>query len=382
MRRRRVTRGARLVSILALIATLGVTIGVVLGTDAGTSRAGVAATPARRARASRAAGHDATPAVVRYRVREGSTIDLGWTGMAHRQPWPSEQRIEFTLTCGGGGGCEVGGGAEGVAFGAPIPLSTGGVPACVVNRLRAPLTGTADPTTGCGALRLALETTVYTGNDVARPCPRCDGDRAPNDGRRGGRCAGGVNSGKACDANSASALFGATSNDCPPAPASAAGTLAIDLAPLTTGEVRLTADRGCKLRRAGLVDHCFCPDQRQPNACDSGSCPVGEVCDGPVDGVCARAPFRSCLPGSEEGDCEAAFAGSGSCENRTRACFADTIAAHGTCDRAQPVYVAIFCAPATRASAINTTGGLPGPARLRLALEAVTPASARAATAR
>ncbi|MBI3770831.1 MAG: hypothetical protein HY271_20370 [Deltaproteobacteria bacterium] len=362
MRRRIVLHAARVAPLLIVAATsLAARVGVV-----------AAAADAPRPAHIRAAKAAATPALVRYRVRDGSTIDLGWTGIAHHQPWPSEQRIEFTLDCRRGGACVVDGGAAGAVFGAPIPLSTGGVPACAVSRLRSALAGTADPTTGCGDLRLALTTTVYVGGAVAQPCPRCSGDHVPNDGHKDGRCDGGPSAGGACDANAASALFGATSNDCFPAPASAVGTLAIDLVPLTTGDVRVAAERECQLGRPGLVDHCFCTEQRQPNECDSGSCGADELCDGPVDGVCAGAPFRGCTPGSRAAECEAVFPGAGTCVNRTRPCFGDAITATGSCDRARPIYVAIFCAPATQAPAINATAGLPGPARLRLALEAVT----------
>ena len=43
----------------------------------------------------------------------------------------------------------------------------------------------------------------------------------------------------------------------------------------------------------------------------------------------------------------------------------------GTCDPATPTYVALFCAGATRAPAVNATAGLPGPARLLPPLERV-----------
>jgi len=331
---------------------------------------GVAATPV--ARTATPAARTASSTIARYRVRDGSTIDLGWTGIAHRQPWPSEQRIDLALDCRSATSCSVGGGAAGAIFGAPIPLSTGGVPACVVSRLRAALAGSVDPATGCGELRIALTSTVYLGGDVALPCPRCVGDGGANDGRKAGRCDTGPSAGKDCDANAASALFGPTSNDCLPSPASAVGTLAIDLAPLTTGSVRLAAERRCAFRRPGLADHCACADQRQPNDCAAGACGADERCDAPIEGVCSSAPFRGCTLGSGAAEC--APAGGGTCEPRVRPCFGDIIDAAGVCDRVHPTYVAIFCAPATQAPAINATAGLPGPARLRLELEALPPA--------
>jgi hypothetical protein len=303
-----------------------------------------------------------------YKVRNGSSIDLGWTGIAHQQPWPTEQRIELALDCRSAASCTAGGGAAGAIFGAPVPLSTGGVPACVVSRLRAPLTGKVEPATGCGELRLALMSTVYTGRDVAQPCPRCVGDGTANDGRKDGRCDAGPNAGRACDANAASALFGMTSNDCLPPSASIVGTLAIDLAPLTTGSARLTADRQCAFHRPGLADHCVCAGQRQPNDCAAGTCGEGERCEAPIEGICSTAPYRGCTLGSATAECAPT---GGTCEPRVRPCFGDVITATGACDRVHPAYVAIFCAPATQAPAINATAGLPGPARLRLELEAL-----------
>ncbi len=322
------------------------------------------------------------PTVVHYRVADSSTIDIGWTGTAHHHPWAAEQPIDLALDCGADGECAAHGGAADAIFGAPVPLSAGGVPACVVSRLREPLTGHVSSGSGCGELRLALRTTVYSSGEVARPCPVCNGDRRPNDGHADGRCSGGESAGKPCDANATSRFFGATSNACLPARAAAIGTLAIALAPLTTGSVHRTADGTCAHRRPGLVDHCFCPGQAQPNACDSGRCDGKEVCEAPVDGVCSGQPFRTCNLVGGKADCEDGFRGAGTCEIRVRPCFNDTIDARGVCDPTRPTYVAVFCAPATQAPGINGAAGLPGPARLRLTLRAVGPAASAPARGR
>ena len=319
-------------------------------------------------------------AAVVYRVRSGAELDIGWTGIAHDQPWAAEQRLRLDLRCPPGTGatpaisrstCSVTGGERGEIFGAPIPLSSGGIPVCVVNRLREPVTGTVNTESGCGELRLELTASVFTAADVARPCPVCSGDVAPNDGRKDGRCDGGPNPGAPCDVHAASALSGATSNDCQPA-GSSVGELAIDLLPLTTGIARARASTECKRKRSGPAGQCFCAGQAQANDCDAGACGASESCDeGPVDGVCSQAPFRGCRPGTGNDECGAVYPGAGSCENRTRHCFRDEIVAEGACDPVTPTYVAVFCAPATRASAVNSTAGLPGPARLRLLLERV-----------
>jgi hypothetical protein len=320
------------------------------------------------------------PTVARYRVAEASTIDIGWTGTAHHQAWAAEQPIELGLTCGGDGECTVQGGQADAIFGAPVPLSTGGVPACIVSRLRGPLAGHVGAASGCGELRLGLRSTVYTGIELGRPCPVCVGDRTPNDGRADGRCEGGESAGKPCDANAVSRLFGATSNACLPKSSAGIGSLTIDLAPLTTGTVQLTADATCKSKRGSLADHCYCAGQPQPNACDSGTCGGNELCEAPVDGVCSGQPFRSCAIGSGATDCEKEFQGAGTCELRTRPCFGNTISASGKCDRAEPTYVTLFCASATQSAGVNNAAGLPGPARLRLTLRAVPAATSTSKT--
>src|SRR6185436_17575218 len=121
------------------------------------------------------------PSALLYRVRPDAHADLGWTGISHGQAWPAEQRIGFTLDCSAGGDrCKAGGGGRGDVFGSPIPLSSGGVPACIVNRLRTAVTGTVQPTAGCGELALYLTSTVFLANDVAHPCPICRDDPTPN----------------------------------------------------------------------------------------------------------------------------------------------------------------------------------------------------------
>jgi hypothetical protein len=299
-------------------------------------------------------------------VLPGSTVDLGWTGMAHRQAWPSEQRLAFDLACpDDGAACRVGGGEAGALFGAPVPLAAGGVPVCVVNTLREPLAGTVEAARGCGELRLRLTARVHMAPELPHPCPLCAGDPTPNDGRKDGRCEAGGKPGAACDAHGTSAIFGATSHDCPPT-GTQVGALAVDLDPLTTGAARAAAGTRCK--RASFGADCFCAAQPQPNDCEGGRCAASETCEGgPFDGTCAKQPFRGCGVGSDD-VCGPA---GGACEFRPRGCFGSAIAAAGACDPRRPVYTAVFCVAATSASALNNAAGLPGPARLRLELEVV-----------
>jgi hypothetical protein len=117
---------------------------------------------------------------------------------------------------------------------------------------------------------------------------------------------------------------------------------------------------------------CYCAAQAQPSACIDGPCDATGRCPGgPVDGACSGAPYRGCLPGSGRRECEDRAPGSGECQASLRPCFGERITATGTCDPETPTYVAVFCTPRTRATALNSAAGLPGPARLVLPLERV-----------
>ncbi len=322
--------------------------------------------------AATSAAAKSAPVPVVYRIRPEAEADLGWTGISHDQAWPAEQRLAFALDCKGGDArCSAVGGTRGDFFGAPVPLSAGGIPACIVNRLRTGVGGSVDPKNGCGELQIHLSSAIFMGEGLDRPCPICRADFEPNDGQRGGRCEGGGTDGTPCDAQGMSAL-GTTSNDCLPGAGKSAGELTIDLAPLTTGEAALAATLTCKAGRGKDAPRCFCPAQVESNGCLGGRCDGSGRCpDGPLDGVCSKARYRGCRPGSGAEDCAAIHPGSGQCEAVVRPCFGETITATGRCDPKTPTYVAIFCTPQSRATAINSASGLPGPTRLVLPLERV-----------
>jgi hypothetical protein len=333
--------------------------------------------PTATGAAGTAAGKDAAksaPVPIVFRIRPEAQADLGWTGISHAQSWPAEQRLAFALDCrvGGGGRCAALGGTRGDFFGAPIPLSAGGFPACLVNRLRTGVGGSVDPKTGCGDLQIYLTSTVFTGEQLDRPCPICAADPTPNDGKREGHCEGGEAAGKPCDAQGVSPIFGDTSTDCAPSAGKNVGELAVDLAPLTTGEAALDASLTCKIRGSADAAHCFCPAQVESSACLGAGCGNDGRCpDGPLDGNCSKASYRGCRPGTGAADCDAIVPGSGECTDRIRPCFGERLTAAGHCDPKRPTYVAVFCAAQTRAAGLNASAGLPGPARVVLPLERV-----------
>jgi len=307
----------------------------------------------------------------------GSDLDTGWTGIAHNSVSIREASITADLNCSGND-CTVDGTAlVDTVFGAPLPLSSGGVSSCVVNEFREAVTGTYNCESGCAESAVKLRSRVFLVLDADKPCPPCVGDATPNDGVKGGTCDGGKTPGAACDVGGISDLFqdssgappdaGRTSNDCQPN-GSPVGILSIDLNPLTTGTVTVAASENC-LSSAFPAGSCYCPGQVQPNACTpDGICPASGLCEqSPPIGQCSGQKFRGCsLINGATADCEEVFPGAGTCENTLRPCFGSTITRTGQCGTEQGVLAAIFCIPATTAQAINTVAGLPGPGAVTL----------------
>jgi hypothetical protein len=308
-----------------------------------------------------------------------SDLDTGWTGISHNSVATHDNVVTTNLDCVGND-CNVDGTSlVGMAFGSPLPLSSGGVSVCVVNSFREAVTGTYNCDTGCSEGSAKLLSSVFLVQEASMPCPPCVGDDIANDGVKNGTCNGGTTDGAACDVGGISDLFqdaggapqdaGRTSNDCQPT-GSPVGRLEIDLDPLTTGTISVDANVNC-LSGAFPAGSCYCPKQVQPNACLSnsgvGTCPASGVCEnGPIDAICSGQSYRQCR--FEEGttDCEDTFPGSGNCIEQPRPCFGTNVSRTGTCGTEQGNLVSFFCIPATSAAAINTTAGLPGPGAITL----------------
>ncbi len=300
---------------------------------------------------------------VRLSVQPGGVLDLGWTGLAHGSPLSTESSVTLPIDCAPGEStCTIDGtGIVDAAAGAPVPISAGGVSACVLNSFRDGVTGTFDCDGGCVDATVPLLSRVFLVVDPAMPCPPCVGDPVPNDGFPGGACEGGTTPGGACDAKGINPRFGTTSNDCLPT-GSSVGELDIDLAPLTTGTTSLAAEVDC-LSGDFPAGSCHCANQDQPNSCiPDGVCPPSGVCEnGPLDGVCDLQPFRPCQPDSGTQDCDDIFPGAGTCIDQPRSCFPSTITRSGACGTEGSVLASVFCSSFTRAAAINTVYGLAGP---------------------
>ncbi len=357
-------------------------------------------------------------------------LDTGWTGLAHDQTVIQDGKITFSLSgCANSsppcGVCQVGGPIPNVKadqgdindhrcsndtsikctddtactspgkcaffFGAPLPLSAGGVSTCVTNQVNGSASGTTNIESGAFATTLNLNSRVYNAIVLDQPCPVCAGDGTVNDGTKGGTCNGGPRNGQPCDGNGHSAVpsFGTTSFDCPPNPGALITTLSIALDG-SSGTETMTLSSTSPPCSAAPGKKCFCPSDgqvTQPNAClddtstpnvDESQCSAdsqtkGHCAGGPVDTVCRIETFRGCLQNT---DCPAQ---GDSCGSQNRPCYLDngtvggSVTAIGMADppdangESDPTFAALFCVGKTNA-AVNAAAGLPGLGRIQLPL--------------
>jgi hypothetical protein len=375
------------------------------------------------------------------RCRTQTNIDIGWKGLGHSQDLDDVVPARLRLECEGPAPCgectiagldpqlgncrcaadnripcftpheadepSCGGGACECYFGPPVPLSAGTVTTCLLNRVETEVTGLVNVDEGSGTIEIPLLETVYLGISILQPCPTCDGDPAPGNGQREGSCAGGLNDGQSCDAQSANTTFpppdGARySLDCFPDPGAniTPSGLRIPMV-LGTGESTITAGVPCGLFDQQLCPCAVCSDDSlvacasdaecaavgagtcsrtaslvvpEPNACDDGVCTDlgGErgACEaGPTDLFCdgvLRADGHGLLGCNSNADCSESSIGvdAGDCSlTALRSCFLDPVVATGRAHPAAPLGAAVFCTPATSSSGVNNVTGLPGPTR-------------------
>ena len=379
-------------------------------------------------------GAEKCPVAVEVLGNGGSqkVLDSGWTGLAHNATVVSDGKLTFTLSsCEGAGRpcgvCDVGGpiqnqkadqgdidprrctndtakkcaaasecsgGTCEFFFGAPLPLSAGGISTCVVNQVSGNVSGTANIESGAFQTSLNLISKVYNQISVDQPCPQCNGDGPnANDGTLGGTCNGGARNGQPCDVNGKSPVtaFGSTSLDCPPAGS-----------PLTALQIALSGSSGTETKTLSTSSpncqvpagtKCFCPytagQPTSPNACldDTNTSGVVEAC-GPVAGsttkgectflqvdpVCSPfETFRSC---GSNADCTAP---GDACVTVQRPCYLDngkiggSVTAIGMADppvngTAHPTFASLFCVGNVAQPSVNAAAGLPGLGRVQLPL--------------
>jgi hypothetical protein len=283
-------------------------------------------------------------------------------------------------------------------FGPPLPLSAGGTPACVVNRIPQELNGTANIGNGSSVTTVTNFADVYAsgtgGFSVSSPCPECIGDATANDGAKGGTCTGGLNNGAPCDINFINPTLGDTSYDCQPDSSPSTLRLPITLSeqdktqpfgvqstfnPLIdvpcnvcSGDTQLAcnSDTVCNDAGAGLCNSNGAGTPTLPNACGDldcgadGLCVDGSsnlFCDGYLkqsgDGIIACDDDGACTaldPACPGGDC-------GNCTLASpKSCFPDpTNVTGGVPGQNGAILTGAFCTPPT-GTGIDGAAGQPG----------------------
>ncbi|HYC55492.1 MAG TPA: hypothetical protein VEL28_11220, partial [Candidatus Binatia bacterium] len=242
-------------------------------------------------------------------------------------------------TCGTNADCNLSGTCTAVTtcdcyFGSPFPLSSGGTPACVLNKFAVDVSGTANVDTGEGEIFANLRTTVFLSGTTTNPCPLCGGKCSndatkpcdidsdcvspgvcnhtdiPQDGVRDGLCMEGRNANLPCDINGLNSSFPAYSAasgdqelsgagyslDCIPDSGTnvSGGGLTINLVQTTgTQELDFTVD--CDGAAAGTA---LCPCKTCSND-TARPCNLNSECPG--TGSCASATAFVC---DDNADCQ------------------------------------------------------------------------------
>ncbi len=291
-------------------------------------------------------------------------VDLGWTGLGHESDSNDGVRLGLRLYCEGPAGptcgsCDIvaldpapgncrciddprivcddpfaphsddcpGSGACQCYAGPPAPLSFGGTPLCVVDRITEHPDGSIDVDTGDVVLEASLSSRIYLGSTTVAPCPTCGGtcsnnpaatcqrdfdcpggscdlDPVAGDGLRGGTCVGGQSNGLSCDVLGANASLPAFAGggggsgyslDClPSAGLNVSGSgLKLNLSQ-KTGASSHASGLSCPGTGAGLDCPCLLCSSDPSVAC------AGDTDCAALRGGCAAAPLHQC---DENADC-------------------------------------------------------------------------------
>jgi hypothetical protein len=156
--------------------------------------------------------------------------------------------------------------APGCSFGPPLPIpvpANPGTNSCVVNTFAAPASGTIDLSTGESSIAISLSSHVFLTGKPS-PCPTCRVGTPSGPACAGtpaspcvGVCDRDVRKGLSCTSTNSAGL----SSNCLPT-LSDVGTIPVNLTPVVTGTVSMTADGANN----------FCPSQRDPGCFDSLLC--------------------------------------------------------------------------------------------------------------
>jgi hypothetical protein len=290
-------------------------------------------------------------------------LDSGWTGLAHNSDINDGVVTRGFLDCPGAGPvcgqCNVvgidpasgncrcandiriecdqpfeadaddcGGNVCDCYLGAPFPLSSGGTPACVLNRFSEDISGTANVDLGSGQIEANLRAKVYLGGDTKSPCNPCGGtcsndpeaychrnqdcpggtcvlDTQPGDGVRGGVCTSGEVAGDPCDPTAYNSSFpayrtdtgpggGWYSLDCPPDTGKNISGLGLVInLTQTTGTTQLASNVSCGGSNPDLECPCLMCSGDATVPCNSH-----EECSSML-GSCALAASKKCSTNAE-----------------------------------------------------------------------------------
>ena len=228
-------------------------------------------------------------------ARSGATrtlrLDAGWTALTHDLGVLEGADVTAELdNCDGATDtiCDLHGATTGVSFGAPSPVSGGGIATCITVEFGSDLTGTLDLATGDVSESAQLHVRYYRGATIAAPCSAClvdDGD--PQLGEAG-TCQSGPSFGQSCTVEGlADVGYGsnrATSTQCPPDPAKLIGDFRSTVT-VTTGQSTLatTGDSPACYGKPGASCPCDTCNTAEPIACTSDAdCPES----GGAPGIC------------------------------------------------------------------------------------------------
>ena len=322
----------------------------------------------------------------------GTDLDNGWTGTSHNFPVIKDAQLKNCLTecdettnpvCKAAGPTGAGS-INGVTFGPPLPLISGGVAVCVQNYFDGPVSGTFHLDTGVmedSIVNLKSEVFVTTADKV---CPRC----------QSGTCDNGPNRGKPCTPNGSVNVANAQppgvyqlSNDCPQgARGSGAATLTIPLRPNSAPTMTPGAggSKPCTEKNGSIVNP-------QDDACGAAGC--GSPCSG---NSCVRMVQDPTDPTGTAMICQDVKGGlSQTCCNgdTTIPCFPTRPGGPGIVRKGKPVVPGLadgiawpnptypkdaeglvtastFCIPGTGQFSVDQVAGLPGPGAVTFNVQA------------
>jgi hypothetical protein len=254
-----------------------------------------------RVLASSAGG--AATALARGAATRTLRVDAGWTALTHDLGVLEGADVTAELdNCDGVTDtiCDIHGATTGVSFGAPSPVSGGGIATCMTVEFGSDLTGTLDLATGDLTETAQLHIEYYRGFSIYAPCSAClvaDGD--PELGEAG-TCESGPAFGQPCTVEGLGDVgYGGergTSTQCPPDPAKLIGDFR-SVVTATTGQSTLAvtaASPPCSYSNLGQCPCATCNTAEQIACSSNADCPVS----GGAPGICGG---RRCVSGTMNG---------------------------------------------------------------------------------